>query len=75
MIDDNGLPIVITDQKPKEAQKSCFNLKEQDLPRGKARILTKIAHSIVKPLLKWLHEAGKNKRNGDKCCMNYTKYT
>jgi len=27
--------------------------------RGKARILTKIAHSILKPLLKRLHEAGK----------------
>ena len=42
---------------------------------GKARILTKIAHSIGKPLLKRLHEAGKNERNGNKRCMNYTKYT
>ena len=30
-----------------------------DIRRGKARILTKIAHSIVKPLLKRLHEAEK----------------
>ena len=42
---------------------------------GRARILTKIAHSIEKQLLKLLHEAGKNELNGDKCCMNYTKYT
>jgi len=42
--------------------------------RGKARILTKIAHSLVKPLLKGLHEVRKNERNGDKCCMNYIKY-
>ncbi len=41
--------------------------------RGKARRLAKIAHSIVKPLLKRLHEAGNNIRNGDKCCMNYPK--
>jgi hypothetical protein len=37
--------------------------------------LTKIAHSSVKPLHKRLHEVGKNEWNGNKCCMNYTKYT
>src|SRR3989440_11685078 len=43
--------------------------------RGRARILTKIAHSVAKPLEKRLDETGKSERNEKKCRMNCTKYS
>src|SRR6266566_2535338 len=43
--------------------------------RGRTRILTKIAHSIVKPLYERLYKEGKNECNGEKCCTNCAKYT
>ncbi len=59
---------------------SCIRLFSHTLTpcwpiRGKTRILTKLAHSIIKPLRKPLYEVGRSLCDENKWCMNCTKYT
>jgi len=54
---------------------ALFYTERSTFTRGRARILTKRAHSVVKPLLKLFHEAGKSEWNDNEYCMNCSKYT